>query len=219
MVIKPSKSVVEFNEEAHTYHLDGLLLPSVTQILGEFVEVNVGGYRWYVHRATGNVIAAEVMEAAGDFGRAVHKAMELTLDLGPDGFHYPEEIAGCVAQLHKWQDDYKPEIVAVEKRMASNKLLFAGTSDIICYLKFHKSRNLAIVDVKTGPGPLTAAQIAAYDKLFREETGYKKPIDHFKLHLPKDGSDYVFTKLTDRHAWRYFQAKMTTYNFENGGRR
>lgn len=199
-----------FDEPTHTYRLNGQKLPSVTRILGEFVRVTIGGFEAFVHTVTGAVIDAATMEIASDFGRAVHKAMEYTLTLGPDGFDYPDQIAGCVKQLWKWQEDFNPQIIAVEKRMAHPRYLYAGTSDIICQI----GKKRAIVDVKTGIGALTAPQIAAYERMWRAETGDKHPIDWFKLYLPKDGGPYQFKKINDRNAWAFFQAKQVVYNYQ-----
>jgi hypothetical protein len=199
-----------FNEERHEYTLGGKKLPSVTTILNEFVYVDHGPYPFYISRLTGNIIYASVMEAASDYGTAVHKAMEYSLTLGPDGFEYPQEIKSAVVNLDLWKKEHNPEIIYVEKRMASSVYGCAGTLDIFCKV----GRHLCLVDVKTGPGMMTGPQQAAYEKLLREETGEKKPIKRFKLFLPKTGKRYQLIPLTNTDDWTYFQARLFSHKWE-----
>lgn len=55
---------LEYDDETHTYIVDGLIVPSVTQIL----KVKFGNKYEYVKR--------DVLEAAAERGTAIHKAVE-----------------------------------------------------------------------------------------------------------------------------------------------
>ena len=200
-----------FNEERHEYTLGGKKLPSVTGILAQFVYIdNIGPYPFYLDTLSGNIIYANVMDYASDYGTAVHKAMEYSLTLGPDGFDYPEVIKPAVINLDLWKKEHKPEIISVETRLASAIWGYAGTLDIFCRI----GRHLCLVDVKTGPGLMTGPQQSAYEKLLREETGEKKPIKRYKLFLPKDGGRYQLIPLTNASDWTYFQARLFAHKWE-----
>jgi len=194
-----------FNEETHTYYLDGVKIPGVTSVLGEFVYVEY--HDIYVCTTNGQVIAGEIMRRAADIGSAVHKVLELVLLHGIDAVYYPPEIDPAVKALVQWQKDYRPEIVCVEKRVVSTKYGFAGTLDILAYMPMTK--RLSLTDAKTGLGLLTGPQTAAYEKAYREETGERKIIDRHKLRLPKqEGGSYQFIPLKNPQDWQFFQNKL-----------
>jgi hypothetical protein len=201
-----------FDEASHTYRYRGAPIPGVTGILKELIKVEWGNLSFYINTITGQAMAADAVEAAGDYGRAVHKVMELALLHGIDAIFYPEAIESSVRALVQWQADYKPEIVAVEKRVCSTKYGYAGTLDILAYLPMIK--RLALVDVKTGIGTLTGPQTSAYEVGFREETGERKLINRYKLRLPKKGEGpYKFTPLDNGSDWDYFQSRLFNHNF------
>lgn len=201
-----------FDAETHSYRTpDGRKLVGVTSILGEFRRVRYGRNDFYVD-AKGNTIDAEVMRRAADCGTAVHLALEYALTVGPDGFTYPEEIAGCVAQIWQWVQDFNPEVLAVEEQLYSERYLFAGTMDILCRI----NGRLCLIDAKTGDGKMTGPQTAAYLELWREETGCKETIDRWLLRLPRDGKPYKFKKLDNPQDWPFFKAKLFCHNYLKG---
>lgn len=206
---KNKKIKLEFDEATHTYYMDGEKAPGVTSILGEFMFVDRGQWPYYISTLSGAIIDAMVMDAASDFGTAVHKVMKYVLAGVP--VDYPDRIGPCVDQLLQWQADHKPEILLCEKPMGSARYGFAGTPDIFCRLD---GKRLALIDVKTGIGQLTGPQTAAYEMLIRENTKHRGMIERWKLYLPKDGSPYKLTRYRSPDDWRYFQAKIIARNFE-----
>jgi len=200
-----------FNEEMHAYTLGGYKLPSVTQILSELILVNTGvgeKYPFYVSRIDRNTMDQSVIVAAGDRGSAVHKSMEFILK-GVD-FEYPDIIGGAVENLRLWVDEHKPTIIAVEEILASEEYHYAGTLDIFCQI----GKELWLVDVKTGLGRLTGPQTAAYEKLWREETGERKKINRAKLYVPLDGSRYRWLPQTNKLDWKYFESRLFCHQME-----
>lgn len=198
-----------FDSQRHKYTTpDGLPLVGVTSVLSEYTRAVIGGKVWFVD-VSGNVIDGETLNRAADFGSAVHKALEFTLTLGPDGFTYPEEIGPVIRQIDQWRKDFRPEIIAVEAQLYHPRLLYAGTMDIVCRI----GGRLAIVDAKTGAGKLTGPQVAAYSELWREETGERAPIDRYMLHLPRDGSNYKLIPLKNPRDWQFFQVSLFRKNF------
>jgi hypothetical protein len=201
-----------FDEQSHTYRhpKTGSILPGVTSVLGEFVYIDA--LDLYV-ALDGHTIPGEIMRNAADLGTAVHKALQYALTVGPDGFVYPDEIAPMVQQIDAWRQDYQPEILAVEMPLYSERYLFAGTLDLICRI----GGGLCLVDAKTGQGLLTGPQTAAYESLYREDTGYKGTMARYKLRLPKDGGKYQFILQPDAtNDWNYFKARMFCSNYLKG---
>lgn len=206
---------IVFDEAAHRYTWadTGATIPSVTQIINEFIgPVDVNGASVFVHRVTGQVIYADVLTAASDFGSAVHRVVELALTHGIDAIYYPEKIECSVQALAQWQRDFNPEIIQLEGRMASQQYGYAGTFDILCYLP--STKRLSLIDVKTGIGNMTGVQTSAYERLIRENTGERKAIDRYKLRLPKvPGETYRLIPCSNPQDWVYFTHRLFAREF------
>lgn len=201
-----------FNPEDHTYTTpDGRKLAGVTTVLGEYCRVRYGRHDFYVDQA-GHTIETRIMQAAADAGTAIHKCLEYALTVGPDGFSYPDEIAPCVEQIWRWVQDYNPEVLAVETPLYSERYMIAGTLDILCRI----NGRLCLVDAKTGAGALTGAQTAAYEALWREDTGCQEPIGRWLLRLPRDGKPYRFKRLDNSQDWPAFKARLFWHNYRKG---
>lgn len=203
-----------FNEELHRYTTPaGERLPGVTSILGEYIRVerlNVA-----VHSLTGNTIPLPVLDAAAEYGRAAHKILELSTLHGVDSFDAPESMQNAVRQIRQFIEDYAPQPVMCEQPLYSEKHRYAGTSDLVFIS--HRIRNgkrLCLLDAKSGQaGQLTGPQTAAYEDLYREETGEKGLIDRFKLQLPKGGGDYRLIPLKNPGDRQYFYYKLFCHRY------
>lgn len=201
-----------FDEQKHKYTLGGYTLPSVTAVLAGLILVNTGvgeKFPFYVDRLTGATIDAPVIRAAGDHGSAVHKCMEYTLK-GVE-FDYPQEIHNSVENLALWKSEVKPDIIAIEEILASAEYHYAGTLDIFCQI----GKELWLVDVKTAAASkFVGPQLAAYEQLWREETGERKKINRAELYLPKKGGRYQWRPQTSKGDWAYFKNRLWCYQFE-----
>jgi hypothetical protein len=193
-----------FDEATHTYTLDGKVLPSVTQILKQLTE---SVYRF---------VPQDVLDAAADLGRCVHKACELwnlgTLDeesLHPDIVPYLEGWKKFAAEAQ-----FRP--ILVEAPLFHSALNYAGMIDA-----FGEQAGVpSLIDIKT-TSVITAAtvgpQTAAYADLIArapamEEFG-KKKLRRSAVHLIGDGTyrQHFFSEDAERsvflsclslHNWR-----------------
>ena len=201
--------MLTFNADRHEYRWNKKVVPSVTGILGAFRRVMLGDRYYYVNTMTGDVIGAMTMEQAGDRGTAVHKAAPLVLagELDWDALD-PALVVPC-RHLEIWQRDMKPEIIAIEKPMYSEKYGYAGTPDIICRI----SRKLMVCDIKTGDLGTVGQQTAAYAELYKETTGYRGKIERYALDLSATTGSYKFIHLTNPHDLDFFRARHFQYNY------
>lgn len=117
---------LEFDQASHIYKLDGKIIPSVTQILGELVPIQYKPNDWYLKR-----------------GRAVH-ACAAMIARG-ELFNYDDRIKGQVHAIQKFFDEVRPEILAVEKMVYSKPYRYAGTLDL--YVKI--GTKFCLVDYKS----------------------------------------------------------------------
>jgi hypothetical protein len=200
-----SATVPDFSPESHEYRVNGILKPSVTQIIGEFVKVQLFGGVFYVHVTDGVAIPEEVMKEAQDFGRAQHKiAYHILMGNNIAWASLNPVLVPTANQFIAWMQKYSPAVVVCEQPMYSTRYDYVGTPDLVCWIRIGGKVKLFLIDFKTGLYEMAGPQTAAYEQLYREYSGYKGIIERWVLHLPKDGSSYVFAPLRRRDDMQYF---------------
>lgn len=168
--------MLTFDEATHTYTLDGIQLPSVTEITR---------FCAYDYKSDRPWLA----EAAARRGTAVHEACAL-IDYGEEPEETPE-IAGYLKAYRRFLADYKPDWQLIEHPMGSLALDagYAGTLDRFGTL----NGNPAILDIKTGQlhDAALIAQLTAYANLwlYQLEDDPLPPFPSlYALKLSKDGT-------------------------------
>lgn len=157
--------MVKFDERTHTYTQDGVIIPSVTQILKTVLFPNTYAF-----------VKEDVLAKAAEFGNNVHRALET-------GFPDPltdEELKSYI-EGKKIIDKYFVPILQETKFVS--KMGFAGTFDL--YADMGMGR-FALIDYKTTSTLMieqVAWQLSMY-KVALEEMGYK--VDGlYAIHIPK----------------------------------
>lgn len=172
-----TKADIFFDEQEHLYLVDGVEVPSVTEILSP------------LHRSYGKVNPS-ILEYAANRGKAVHEALEV-YDLGGELEATPETAPYIQAYLD-WVQVYKPTWTGVEQIVFCEEGWYCGTFDRMGYLNDGK---LAIVDIKTSQPTREAyvsvcLQTAAYALAVMSESNFKvdaETINRYGLFLMKDG--------------------------------
>lgn len=205
---------VLFNEERHVYSRpDGKAYPSTTEVLGEWALVEVTDVLYYVNTIFPRMrpIPAWRFIGARDFGKAVHKATALMLAgrLNWDRLH--ESLVPVLKQIGKWMVEFDFSPLHIEKPLASEKLWFAGTPDMIGTVRSRGGKVRAIIDLKTGAYGLVGPQTAAYEILDRETHSFAWPIRRYALNPPKDGKDYRFVPLDKKADKRFFLCRLQQF--------
>lgn len=132
------KTVGTFDEEKHTYAINGRAVPNVTGVLSDLLP----GFRassWYLQR-----------------GRAVHSCAAMIAK--GQMFEHDPRIAGQVAAIRRFHRDVQPEIFAVETQVYSERYQYAGTLDLACRI----DGRLMVADYKASVTASTIYQLAAY---------------------------------------------------------
>lgn len=181
-----------FNEDKHEYLVDGVVWPSVTQIISILYDFNG--------------IPTNNLEYARRRGQAVHKAVEI-FNLGQE-FAEPLDPV-IVPYLDAWKKfiaETGMEITAAEQHLVHSRMPFCGTFDA----RGHRSREKWLLDVKAVNvlSRATGVQLAAYEQLTGEV------LRRAAVKLNPDGT-YVFQEYDSRNDWSVFVACMTVYNFRN----
>jgi hypothetical protein len=120
--------VTGFDEATHTYSINGRVVPSVTQVIGDLLPYRgpVAGNAWYMQRGSA-VHAYAAMIGMG-------QAFEISQP-DPEVQAYME---GCVASIQAFFAEVKPRILAVEKRLFSERHQFGGTLDLLAHIGAEK---------------------------------------------------------------------------------
>lgn len=194
---------IEFEKERHLYKIDGKPVPSVSRIIMSAGLADFGN------------VEKSVLERAGNFGTAVHRACELN---DQDNLDHDSLSEHLVPYLIAWQNfisDTGFVSMESEKPIASKKWGFAGTPDRVGILK----KLLAIVDIKTNAvmRPECALQTAGYKIGYEEMTGQKikkrlavhlKPDGKYSLHIyPNPIDEAVFLSAVNIYRWKQSNIK------------
>lgn len=175
-----------FCESSHTYTLNGVRLASVTEIIDGALNLYAG-------------VPRELMERAQQFGRAVHKTVELYLLDDLDEPSLDDGLRGPLEAFKRWQDGYPHfcQGARIEQPGYHKRLKFAGTPDI---------EGCAVIDIKSRKVNMLAdpMQCAGYDHM----TGDGKR-ERYCLELRQDGKP-IFTRLNPTkksgdEAWSRFR--------------
>lgn len=174
---------IDFNEEKHEYSVDGVKVPSVSEILAP---LSADRYR---------DLNPAVLQQAAARGTAIHEATEaLDYDLNPE---IMPDIAGYVEAYIAFLRDYFPQWEMVEGLVCNADWdgveivpIYAGTVD-----RYGKiDGRPCVVDIKTYASMTTDALIAAscQTQLYRcaidnNYTSLWHDMKRYVLHLKKDG--------------------------------
>lgn len=190
-------SALQFDPATHTYRLHGVVVPSVTEILKPV-------------SPDFSMVKADVLEAAADRGRAVHRMIELleSDDLDMQGLH--PDLLPYLDQYMRFKSTTGFQWEASEVMNGSERYRFAGTLDMLGSIGGKR----VLVDIKTSAAiPKSAGpQTAAYAELI----GQPK-IQRAVLHLRAE--KFAFTECNSVNDWPVFLACLSIHNFNKGATR
>lgn len=194
-------AVLQFDEASHAYTLDGVRVPSVTQVLRPLYSF-IG-------------ISPEVLQAKAALGTAVHLACELLdnddLDEeSEDGRAALEPLAGYLAGYKKFKADKKPVVIENETRLFHPVHRFAGT----CDRRFEFEGHTWDVDLKStvAMSPIVGLQTAAYTEMFKAN-GKTARARRGALQLFPDGK-YRLHEFSDPGDFSVFLSLLTVQRFK-----
>jgi hypothetical protein len=166
-----------FDEGSHTYYLDGVKIPSVSEIISPLVDYSE--------------VNPITLANACNYGKAVHRTIELWLKGTLDEDNLPEGLKQPLEEFKRIQGTFSLELFAGEIKLFDKKLMFAGTLDL--------SGVNQIVDIKTRKyNPITDdLQLAGYEILTDAKC------DKYILEL-LPGKPYNLIKINNKQAKSMF---------------
>jgi hypothetical protein len=197
--------MLTFSAPEHRYEWNGSPVPSVTQVIGEFISIGVV----YISTFTGVRILSETMESARDFGTAVHRMIALDISGELDEDALDPALVPVLAQWQKLCAAVRPEVLLSETPLYCSAMNYAGTPDIVCKIR----GVLSIIDCKTGMMGMCGPQTAAYEIPVREYLKTRARFDRYGLRLPKDGGQPKLIKYSDRNDFAFFQSRLFQWRY------
>lgn len=199
-------SIVQLDEATHTYTLDGVILPSVTQIIGSLYDFSR--------------VDPDLLERASEFGNHVHTACELDDEGDLD---YPKLDPALRPRVNAWRafkQTTKFKVAINEGIVHSKKFRYAGKLDRFGILCKGPTCRQAIIDIKTCTdlNDAIGLQLAGYEIAAREEgliTGRScaryavqlRGDGTYRMCEYKDASDAnYFLSFLNCHRWRFDHA-------------
>lgn len=187
--------MLEFNSEKHEYRLNGVIVPSVTQIIG-FLDDYSG-------------ISKDTMEHAAQRGNAVHLATALYDQDNLDEQSIDSVIRPYLDGWIKFKKESGFIPTTIEQRVFCAKYLYAGTLDRLGLI----SAAQWVLDIKTtsklmpSSGPQTWGYANCIDS--------KSPVRRGVVLLKSDGS-YLFDEKKDQSDKTVFMSALNLYNWKRG---
>ena len=190
-------SRLAFDEKKHIYSLDGVVLPSVTQILRPVTECFYSG------------IDPDVLQKAADRGTAIHSAIETWIDYQMDTI-VVDAYRGYFNAFLTWWGDRNPVPLATELRTYHKILMYAGTVDLIAEI----DGKTVLVDYKSSVSvnmKAYALQLEAYQQALKSHgiiTAGK-----MVLHLKPDGTYEEALSGNDPTFWLTFNSLKVVHDY------
>lgn len=180
--------MLTFDAARHEYHVDGALVPHVTEVLSPLTEP--------LYRR----IKAEDLERARQQGTAIHKMVELDCHEDLDVAKLPRWLSGPLAAWYRFKDETGFRCYASEEPVWHERLMYAGTLDLAGELpKFKGSKKPCVIDVKRSlyAGPVIGLQTAAYAGAWCSDKARPFLDERYALALYPNGI-YRLEPFTDR---------------------
>jgi hypothetical protein len=153
MAVTPARVMTPglvFYAESHTYNLDGVIVPSVSQVIADN---RLGPDFSRVDPVT--------LEQARQLGTAIHAALHYSDEGTLDEATLDSRVAPYVEAWQRFLDERKVTLVEMEQRFADRLLQFAGTVDRIAVVDGRP----VVIDLKSGTCEGVGYQTAAYAHL------------------------------------------------------
>jgi hypothetical protein len=196
--VQPNIAVVEMGD-GHIYRVDGVIKPSVTQILKD------------CRIADFDAIPQEVGEYAMTRGSALHLACELLDKELLDESDVDPVLVPYLDAYREWKEDvgFEPSLIEF---MFYHPLGYCGTMDRTGRVR---NNDKLVVDLKTGEGEIkkhVGLQLVAYAMKLGAPLTFRR----FAVRLNKHGKYKAveFPRENFHRDWAVFQSALNVYNFK-----
>mgnify|MGYP001181738806 FL=1 len=136
---------LDYDEDAHSYKVDGVKVPSVTRIVDACFPKNLT--EWAV--SVGEEEYRRVTDEALNIGNKTHEWIEKYIKLWLfRGYQTPktgDKFFNSVSSFLEWEEKFKPEWLYEERKVYCDKYNYAGTVDAVAKI----NGRICVIDFKT----------------------------------------------------------------------
>lgn len=189
--------LIEFQEEGHSYTIDGKPAVSVTQVMDGYVT----GY---------DGVPQQILQDAAHFGRSIDLACQFIAEDDLDESTLTPLMVPRINAFKQFLADKKVEIEAHQTRVGDKALMVAGTLDFV--VRFNRQRWVIDTKATSAVMPSWGIQTSAYAKYYEANTGEKvhkrgalwlRADGSYRLVPHDDAGDYnVFLSCLNIYRWR-----------------
>jgi hypothetical protein len=179
--------MVVFNPEKHEYRVDGVVLPSVTQIIR------------FLNYDTATTARSWLRDVAASRGSRIHSYCA-DVDMGAEPDAYDWDCIEYVKAYKAFLRDYRPQWTHIEVATGSKELGYAGTIDRIGVI----DGDSIIVDLKSGSTVkhvTLTAQLHGYTYLALINGLVNTTPKRLGVQLKKDGTYRLYWCELDYNLW------------------
>lgn len=193
----PEFPELQFDDEHHIYRLDGVIIPSVSNIMEPLSGAKYAG------------ISEKTLEKAANKGTSVHNSIENFIKFGIEDVNPAHQ--GYFDAFREWWEKDQPVLVGSECRIYHRILQYGGTVDLLAYIR----GKLTLVDFKStyALSDMTCGvQLEGYSQAL---ASHDIRVEQKKiLHLKKDGKhDERSYPANDAARWRVFGSLKCVYDY------
>ena len=190
-------SELSFDEGPHVYKLNGVEVPSVSQIMRPLSDHHYG------------TISPETLRVAAERGTEVHSAIEVHTKYGIDDID--DTLVSYFDAYLRWEHDFVPAPVGSEIRAYHPIMRYAGTIDMLAII----DGDLTLIDFKTTSTVVESScgvQLEAYAQML---AAHGVEIQRKAIVQLKPTGQYKFVPFpaNDPQRWRVFGALKTVYDY------
>lgn len=185
--------MLTFDPATHTYRYGGVVVPSVTQILAPLSDFSF--------------VDPDVLDAARDFGTAVHYACELDDREELDIDALDPALLPYLQQWRKFCREHGCKWEEIERQVYHPTMRYAGTLDRFGVIDGARG----VLDIKSGSDlyPSVGPQLAAYAQALEPKTGHL--LRRYGLRL--SATSYELKAYTSPTDWPTFASLITLRTF------
>lgn len=192
-----------FDADSHTYSVQGVRLPSVTEV------IRFGG-----EGTDYSSVPSHILERAREIGKKAHKTVELYHEQDDHLFTNDSSVNAYLDGYQEFIDTGVYEHLMSEQKMYCSCHGFAGTVDKVGWV----NGALSVIDIKTTNKlnlEHVELQTAAYQHL-ASRTFDMELEKRFVLHLKKS-RDFNLVACDDETSWPRFRKLLREYHEEKNG--
>ena len=176
--------LLDYDDESHSYRVDGLRIPSVTKIVDSCFPKNL--HEWVA--VVGGEEYKRITEEALTIGNDTHKYIEDFITYGHTCDKPDEHIANPIEAFLEWDEKYEPQWMSSERKIYCDKFKYAGTVDAVAKI----GGRVCVIDFKTSKKIYKPyhLQVTAYAQAIKRMDGLRRWPLGIILRLDKETGQY-----------------------------